>query len=276
MICLSPLIQFPHQDLSTGTDNCKATLQIHSTNQEFTGRIPVTRLRYSDVPKASRTWREAFEDDPLTRYIRETPDYKGGGPVDRILSDALYRFVTTIYIRTRISRTVEGGASIAVGEHAKTSKEHKNRRAPDRLIAFVGAYIIRGCQKTHATPQQRKRLEEIETKSAATIKEVIGDRQKDMLHLSGLATAPAYQGKGYGGAVLDDVTSIADTQGRATWLLSSNINNTEFYNQHGFVTVGTFALGDNDPNWNEKPVVISAMIREPEDMIFRNEQKAIV
>jgi hypothetical protein len=44
------------------------------------------------------------------------------------------------------------------------------------------------------------------SKAKATVEEVIGDRAKDMLYVNGLATAPAEQGRGYGGAVLDSVT----------------------------------------------------------------------
>lgn len=47
----------------------------------------------------------------------------------------------------------------------------------------------------------------------------------------------------------------ADAQNRSVWLHSSNIDNTAFYNSHGFVTVSTYSLGDTNPDWQKPPVV---------------------
>ena len=33
--------------------------------------------------------------------------------------------------------------------------------------------------------------------------------------------------------------------------------NTDFYNSHGFVTVGKFLLGDENPEWHEPSVLVS-------------------
>lgn len=38
--------------------------------------------------------------------------------------------------------------------------------------------------------------------------------------------------------------------------MSSNINNTGFYNSLGFMAAADVLLGDNDPDWNAPPVVI--------------------
>lgn len=48
----------------------------------------------------------------------------------------------------------------------------------------------------------------------------------------------------------------ADEQGRATYLISSNILNTGFYNSCGFVGVADVVLGDNNPTWHKKPVIV--------------------
>lgn len=55
-------------------------------------------------------------------------------------------------------------------------------------------------------------------------------------------------------SLIEDVPQ-ADAEGRATWLCSSNLANTEFYEQCGFVGVRDFTLGEDDPTWTKPPVV---------------------
>ena len=57
---------------------------------------------------------------------------------------------------------------------------------------------------------------------------------------------------------LQQLTSLsqADAQGRATYLVSSNILNFEFYNSHGFETVGEVYLGDDNPGWHQEPITV--------------------
>jgi len=63
-------------------------------------------------------------------------------------------------------------------------------------------------------------------------------------------------------------TLQADLADKTTWLQSSNIANTEFYEKHGFFTVGTVVVGENsdsDPTlrWDDRPepVVVSIVGR---------------
>jgi hypothetical protein len=44
---------------------------------------------------------------------------------------------------------------------------------------------------------------------------------------------------------------------QTTWLQSSNIANTEFYNSHGFFTIAEVVVGENNPTWDGEPVVVS-------------------
>lgn len=39
-------------------------------------------------------------------------------------------------------------------------------------------------------------------------------------------------------------------------MASSNIANTSFYQEHGFETSDSFALGDTDPDWSGEPIVV--------------------
>lgn len=51
-----------------------------------------------------------------------------------------------------------------------------------------------------------KRQEEINIKLAKLIKDTLGAKAKDMMHLNLLATAPACQGQGYGSALVQSFT----------------------------------------------------------------------
>ena len=52
-----------------------------------------------------------------------------------------------------------------------------------------------------------------------------------------------------------DLSFQADAQGRAAYLASSNVLNTEFYNSHGFMTAGEVYLGDDNPQWHQEPII---------------------
>ncbi|KAG9218881.1 hypothetical protein CCMSSC00406_0001005 [Pleurotus cornucopiae] len=102
----------------------------------------------------------------------------------------------------------------------------------------------------------KKRRKEVLGKITSATESIYGDRVKDMVHIDGLATSPQSQGRGYAGALLDAVTAKADTASRATYLESSNVANTGFYESHGFITVGEIVCGDDNPAWKEPPVVV--------------------
>jgi len=81
----------------------------------------------------------------------------------------------------------------------------------------------------------------------------------DMFDVMYLATDPDVQGRGYGGALLDEITAEADKMNKSTWLQCSNCKNTHFYRLHGFETVSKYELGDNNQKWaalGRKPVPI--------------------
>lgn len=94
-----------------------------------------------------------------------------------------------------------------------------------------------------------------------------------MFYVNLLATAPAAQGKGYGSALVASITSEvllnycilfndnddelqADAHGKSTFLLSSNVKNTGFYNSCGFDIVASASIGDDNPQWKGKPIIV--------------------
>lgn len=79
--------------------------------------------------------------------------------------------------------------------------------------------------------------------------------------INSLATNPDFQRRGYGGALVDEVTRRADKERRSSYLISSNTANTEFYNSHGFFTLAETVVGDNNPSWKGAPIPMPLMVR---------------
>ncbi|PCH33449.1 hypothetical protein WOLCODRAFT_111854, partial [Wolfiporia cocos MD-104 SS10] len=110
--------------------------------------------------------------------------------------------------------------------------------------------------------EQRKRREEGNDKLEAFIKNKFGDKINEMLRLHLLATAPDKCGHGYAKKLVEVVTAQADNECRSTWLLSSNVANTKFYERFGFITVGEVSLGESNPTWTDAPIIMPVMVRE--------------
>ncbi|KAI0089124.1 hypothetical protein BDY19DRAFT_125776 [Irpex rosettiformis] len=150
-----------------------------------------------------------------------------------------------------------GNADSMVDYKPPNQAEDDIDKVVNALMPFFG-----GVMSQMLSPQQKKRGATF-SKAFREALESVGERRKEMFELSGLATRPAMQGRGYGSALVRLVTDIADAEGRATWLGSSNVVNTGFYEYLGFRIVESITLGESDPTWNEDPIVVNLMIREP-------------
>ncbi|KAK7695767.1 hypothetical protein QCA50_000404 [Cerrena zonata] len=95
-------------------------------------------------------------------------------------------------------------------------------------------------------------------------RQVLGEKRKWMLQLDIVATICIRQHRGYGSALVKVLIDKSDLESRGVWLVSSNVEeNTRFYNSLGFRTVTTIFVGDSNPLWQEQPVPIAIMVREP-------------
>jgi GNAT superfamily N-acetyltransferase len=107
------------------------------------------------------------------------------------------------------------------------------------------------------------------------VEETLGDSRHEMAYIELLATSPVMQGRGYASALIQKVvkevslhtgpvryavnhlfTNQAESQGRSTWLMSSNVANNGFYNSHGFLTKAKIAMGSDNPTWDRPPIVV--------------------
>ena len=70
-----------------------------------------------------------------------------------------------------------------------------------------------------------------------------------------IAVDPAYQGQGFGSALMKHALQRCDEDGVTAYLESSNPRNMSLYERHGFETVGRIQVGASPP--------VHAMIRAP-------------
>lgn len=214
-------------------------------------------MKYVDLPNALRTLDDAFVNDPFHRYLRDTPDYNGGS-LYHTAKQAENAIICNYYVASSGAWTVESGAAVVVYSPAKSTDSRV-----DKAVHYVlGGALSQGARLT-LTKEQLKRDEELQAKHKAALEQVLGNRQDEVFNLRILAVSPTKQGQGYGSALARTVTGIADAQRRATVLISSNPMNTGFYNSLGFIEKGQIILGDDSSTWQDPPVVLLVMVREP-------------
>jgi len=88
--------------------------------------------------------------------------------------------------------------------------------------------------------------------------QVMGERDDDHWYLVYLGTRPSGRGKGYARKVVDRVTRMADREGRACYLESSNEVNRVIYGKMGFELRKNVYL-----QRDAEHVELDIMVREP-------------
>jgi GNAT superfamily N-acetyltransferase len=166
----------------------------------------------------------------------------------------------------------------------------KNSMSPQSTTTAILGKIIAGfgsvtgahsrIYQSILTPQQRRRVDEVEPKMNDMTSRALGDEAAEFISLDYLCCAPERQSRGYGAALVRAITDIVrhyihsipvllfsntrnclkgDAQGRKVWLISSNMYNSKFYQAQGFELVDEFELGD-DPAYSGTPIVVQ-MVR---------------
>ncbi|KAG6909654.1 hypothetical protein DXG01_016234 [Tephrocybe rancida] len=179
---------------------------------------------------------------------------------DVSLERLLISVYLVLWIRTKIVMTVrEGAANIIV----TPPRDEASGTRRDALTNFVRrlAVALHRHREGRMSDLERRRRTEVDEKMQDAAVRAFGSRFEKMWLIDELWTDPRFQGRGYGGALLDTATAMvkfkADWAGQSTWLQSSNVENTRFYAQHGFEPVATVLLGDQDPSWHWQPVVVT-------------------
>lgn len=221
-----------------------------------------TPLRYHEVVKATAVRDAAFEPLPLLRYLLDTPDARETRLTKLVRRAAAIMHMAS-YVRNREGWVIDGGEAIMCCRRAPNSIPEP-RRTLERtwFKMFMRFYSL--LLTSVSSKEQKARELELQTKAEVAAKIAIGDPSQylEVFGLDTLAVAPGKQGLGYGSALVDDLTTIADVQGRRI-LLSTHLETAGFYEQFGFVIKAGFLLGELNPTWTKAPVHMVIMIREP-------------
>ncbi|KAM5540656.1 hypothetical protein V8D89_005687 [Ganoderma adspersum] len=200
--------------------------------------------QFNDVPLISETkplLATEIEVQPL-RYCQSDA-------TDR--SPAMYelreKVLTTVSFATAIRRkrilTVDHGSAICA------------YRLPGENTSQLLVLLAR-LSKVITSKEAAKRAAETRDAIIGLMESSLGDRMKDMIEISSLATAPEAQGRGYGTALVEAVIRLGDEQGRAVFLVTTDAY--RFYEFVGFKLVGERQVAVDNPTWDGAP-----MLREP-------------
>ncbi|GLB42479.1 putative acetyltransferase (GNAT) domain containing protein [Lyophyllum shimeji] len=222
--------------------------------------IAVDQLKYSDIFRAAKGYQESFAQDPVFRYLRNN---RKQTRADQMLEYVVICTSLFLSIQTKIALTVNCGTANITAVPPKADSGRTKQDPATKLAEWLMKKLVKKRKEMVRDPEAKKRQQEIVEKTRNALERALGDRIDKMWLVESLWTDPASQGRGYGGALLDSVTILADWAGQSTWLQSSNVANTAFYERHGFETLAIVLLGDENPTWHEKPVVMSIMVREP-------------
>ncbi|KAI0746991.1 hypothetical protein C8Q80DRAFT_1271804 [Daedaleopsis nitida] len=204
----------------------------------------VKRLRYVEIPRAVNAGNEAMANDSFQRYLDDA-DPRGRYEPSRTFGNGVH-FWDSVY-HGRAFTIDNGDAAITF-----TVPGQSNGPLVPLFLPLIGKL---------QPAEYQKRVKETADALRTIYKSAFGDRIKDMIEIATLATAPEKQGRGYGTALVQIVHEMADAQGRAIFLFTSDAYG--FYDAVGYKMVGEALLGADNPKWHGGPVYIRVMLREP-------------
>ncbi|THH31292.1 hypothetical protein EUX98_g2865 [Antrodiella citrinella] len=216
------------------------------------------KLAFEHLSKTGEVTTAVLETDPLNKYLVFTEDRRTGW-FHRVVPDFIRDLYMSEFVRQKTAWTLdEGDAFVCYGFSLFSSDPAK---APSRWFTFVQPIVAR-LQPYFQSPEQNKRLKEIQTKLRPAMREVM-QTHKEMFCIEHVACTPEKQGHGYGTTLCKLVTAEADLRSLETYLVSGNVEaNTRFYNNLGFFAVKTIVLGDDNPTWKNAPIKVDIMVRE--------------
>ncbi|KAH9921559.1 acyl-CoA N-acyltransferase [Epithele typhae] len=216
------------------------------SGDNFLTKIKVEPLRYSDLWRAADGRYRAFQSTPEQRYLADR-DYKR----TRELRDRVTSFFA-------FADAVRAKRARAVG-HGRASLHFYSR--PGELPPKPRlAKLWRPIADALTSKEYKRRANELRDAVTMLQKEAIGDRAEKMFLVAGLATAPEWQGHGYATALLEAVLEMADREGDAVWLATTDA--AGFYERFEFEVVAETWVAKDNPDYHGPPVPIRMMIRE--------------
>ncbi|KAI1792517.1 hypothetical protein LXA43DRAFT_887348 [Ganoderma leucocontextum] len=107
-----------------------------------------------------------------------------------------------------------------------------------------------------------QRMTEFSETAQSLAKSAFGEQMADMIEIRGLAVSTKRQRRGYGAALVDAVHAIADEQGRAVWLVTTDA--VGFYEAVGYKKIRERWIGTSNPAWDGPPVPVRVVSLSPQ------------
>ncbi|KAL1303502.1 hypothetical protein AAFC00_006878 [Neodothiora populina] len=211
----------------------------------------VRRVTLSEYKQAALCLAEAFADDDVCRYFTHTPDSEHWSEAQKWkLHVEIMEYITYAHILKGLVLTVGPN----YGCVALWMPPGQNM---DDYMTILRSGLWRLYYKL--SPDGKTRFfDEFFPLLHDTKQEVMGARDDDSWYLVYIGTKAAARGNGYARKLIEYVTSMADFEGRACYLESSNAINPAIYRKLGFESIKKIELADS-----EKRHELEIMVREP-------------
>lgn len=250
-------------DQSKGAVETVETVSTESTVKQTAAFVPVPstsppssdKVRIVDVSEykaAALALAEAFKDDDVSRYFLDTVDRADWTPEQKWdLHVSIFEYVVYAHILKGLVTTVGSDyGAVALWMPPGNNMD-------DFLTVFrSGMWRLR----YRLSREGRKRFfTEFMPLLHDTKASIMGERDATSWYLVYIGTKPSARGKGYCRKLIEHVTDIADQEGRATYLESSNVRNVPIYRRMGFRECRRIYLQRAE----EGNVALDVMVREP-------------
>jgi GNAT superfamily N-acetyltransferase len=196
--------------------------------------VHVRHARRDDLPSMAETLALAFEDDPVWGQwiFGNRPDRRAG-------MTSLFQILLEAGLRSGHLYTTSGHEAVA------------HWVPPDVGVLDDAQSVLFG----EAAAELLGRADADRVFAGMAILRAAHPADEPHFYLPTLGVRPEWQGKGYGGLLLQRVLRTCDDEDLPAYLESSNRRNQPLYERHGFRAVETLELPDGPP--------VVAMWRDP-------------
>jgi GNAT superfamily N-acetyltransferase len=226
----------------------------------------VRLVTIDEYKQAAACLAEAFAEDEVARYFVDVPDREDWTEEERYaLHLEILEYITYAHILKGLVTTVGDFEAVALWHVHATVPSRSitdiDRMPPGQNMDDYITIFRSGMWRLNyrLSPEGKRRFfNEFFPLLHDTMHATLGDRELETWYLVYLGTRPAGRGKGHARKLITHVTKLADGEGRACYLESSNAANPAIYRKFGFEERRTIHL-----QRAQKNISLDIMVREP-------------
>ncbi|KAL6710270.1 hypothetical protein ACN47E_009216 [Coniothyrium glycines] len=204
----------------------------------------------AEYKQAAACLAEAFGQDDVARYCIDVPDREHWTEEEKwALHVEVLEYITYAHILKGMVTTVGDFEAVALWLPP-------GQNIDDYLTMFrSGMWRL---NYRLSAEGKRRFFDEFVPLLHDTMHSTLGDRELDTWYLVYIGSRPSGRGKGHARKLIEHVTKVADREGRACYLESSNVANPPIYRRFGFEERRTIHLQRGGRN-----IPLDIMVREP-------------